>query len=97
MGDTALHLLLPGIADPELACVKYLNFLAAMAARKQGAATLHHLPMEMTVDISTVCQLRCPYCDVGNKRIRRQPGFMTETDFALYLSGFAHTPSFPPT
>jgi len=91
MGDTALHLLLPGITDPELACTKYLNFLAALAARKQGAATLHHLPMEMTLDISTVCQLRCPYCDVGNKRIHRQPGFIPETDFARYLSGFAHT------
>jgi len=91
MGDTALHLLLPRIKNETLEVIKYANFLVALAARKAGLVCLSHLPVEMTMDISTNCNLRCPYCDVGNRRIRRARLFINQEDFDLHLSSFGMT------
>ncbi len=94
MGDTALHLLLPRILNEELEFIKYVNFLVALSARKQGSEYLTHLPVEMTVDISTICTLRCPYCEVGNRRIHRNHIFVTQTYFDRYMSYFGMTSFF---
>ena len=94
MGDTAMHLLLPRIRNQTLEVLKYANFLAALAARKKGSFHLSHFPVEMTMDISTNCNLRCPYCDVGNRRIRRARLFMDPAHFDRHLSSFGMTSFF---
>lgn len=65
---------LPAVADPGLRFGKYLNFLLALLARREGAADVRSLPFELTLDLSTRCQLSCPYCSVGNGSIRRLSG-----------------------
>ncbi|MBE0602879.1 MAG: radical SAM protein, partial [Deltaproteobacteria bacterium] len=65
---------LPAVSDPGLRFDKYLNFLLALLARRERSTAVHSLPFELTLDLSTQCQLRCPYCSVGNKSIRRLSG-----------------------
>jgi tetratricopeptide (TPR) repeat protein/pyruvate-formate lyase-activating enzyme len=72
--NQSLPYILPTISDPELRFKKYLNFLLALLARKERGTKVYSLPFELTLDLSSHCQLSCPYCSVGNKTIRRHPG-----------------------
>ena len=69
--------ILPLVLDPDLRFKKYLNFLLALLARRERAAEVFSRPFELTLDLSTRCQLSCPYCSVGNETIRRPPGVLS--------------------
>ena len=69
--------ILPPISDPELRFNKYLNFLLALLARRERSIAVHSRPFELTLDLSTRCQLSCPYCSVGNRTIRRPAGMLS--------------------
>ena len=71
MGDEALFHILPEISDERLQVLKYVNFLAALRSRVKKSKVCYHLPIELTVDFTTTCQLHCPYCSVGNGTIHR--------------------------
>lgn len=81
MGDLALPHILPRVRDARREARKYANFLLALRSRRAGAARVAHHPFDLTVDCATLCQLRCPYCAVGNGAIRRKPSLM---DAALH-------------
>jgi MoaA/NifB/PqqE/SkfB family radical SAM enzyme len=72
MAGYALSAVLPKIEDAELEYKKYLNFLVALRERRQLAGEVSSLPFEVTVDLSTICHLHCPYCATGNQTIDRQ-------------------------
>ena len=72
----SLPQILPRIADPQRRFLRYLNFLLALMARRQREVRVFSLPFELTLDLSTRCQLSCPYCSVGNRTIRRPAGRM---------------------
>ena len=69
--------ILPPISDPELRFHKYLNFLLGLLARRERSIEVHSRPFELTLDLSTRCQLSCPYCSVGNRTIRRPAGVLS--------------------
>ena len=71
MGDEALFHLLPEVSDERLRLLKYANFLAALRSRARKSKSCSHCPIDLTVDFTTVCQLHCPYCSVGNGTIHR--------------------------
>lgn len=71
MASLALPHVLPRVDDRRLEYKKYLNLLLALMARRGNDAEVQSNPFEVTVDPSTICQLKCPYCEVGNGTIRR--------------------------
>jgi MoaA/NifB/PqqE/SkfB family radical SAM enzyme len=81
MGDLALPFVLPRIGDQGLEVVKYVNFLQAMESRRRRALRIACLPIDLTVDFTTTCQLSCPYCAVGNGTMKRGSSLM---DISLY-------------
>ena len=46
--------------------------------------SLHAAPSPTTVgvELTNVCQLRCPHCDAQNPAVRGKPGYMSEETFA---------------
>lgn len=83
MGDQALHHILPEVKDDRLRFLKYVNLLAALLARKSKTLHCGYLPIDLTIDFTTFCQLHCPWCAVGNGTIRRNRATMP---FSLYDS-----------
>ncbi|MEI8395490.1 MAG: radical SAM protein [Rhodospirillaceae bacterium] len=76
MGDLALPYIMPRITDPVRELRKYANFLSALRRRRLRSERVHHTPVDATVDLTTTCQLHCPYCVVGNGTMRRQVSLM---------------------
>jgi 2-iminoacetate synthase ThiH len=74
MSDLALPYVLPRVRNPELELTKYSNLLRALQARRSRASRVSALPIDLTIDLTTACQLRCPYCAVGNGTITRPRG-----------------------
>jgi MoaA/NifB/PqqE/SkfB family radical SAM enzyme len=72
MSDLALPYVLPRIDNPNLEFVKYSNLLKAFQARRGRTARVEAFPIDLTIDLTTSCQLRCPYCAVGNGTISRK-------------------------
>ena len=83
MGDEALFHLLPEVSDERLRLLKYANFLAALRSRARMSKSCSHCPIDLTVDFTTVCQLHCPYCSVGNGTIHRNK---THIPVSMYSS-----------
>ena len=78
MGDAALPYILPMICNKNLRFFKYLNFIAALRDRRRLAAKVKSCPIDATIDLVTACQLKCPYCAVGNQTIDRKVSYMKE-------------------
>ena len=78
MGDLALPFVLPRINDPELEVLKFINFLQALEDRRRRALRPSALPIDLTIDFTTTCQLSCPYCAVGNGTMQRKSSLMSE-------------------
>lgn len=72
MADLALPYVLPRIRDPDLEFGKYYNCLKSFLARRQRLVALSSLPIGLTVDMTTACQLRCPHCATGIGFINRR-------------------------
>jgi MoaA/NifB/PqqE/SkfB family radical SAM enzyme len=89
--NLSLPHVLPPVSDPELRFKKYLNLLLALLARREQRAAVHSRPFELTLDLSTRCQLSCPYCSVGNKTIQRQQGFFSPELNAQVLKELGET------
>lgn len=81
MGDRALPYILPTIRDPDLQMRKYLNFLSALYDRKRLASRVKAYPIDATIDLVTACQLKCPYCAVGNRTIHRHVNHIEDALF----------------
>lgn len=81
MGDAALPYILPTICDENLRFFKYMNFIAALRDRRRLAASVRAYPIDATIDLVTLCQLKCPYCAVGNKTTQRKGSYIREDVF----------------
>lgn len=81
MGDAALPYILPTICDENLRFFKYMNFIAALRDRRRLAATVRACPIDATIDLVTACQLKCPYCAVGNQTAHRKVSYIREDVF----------------
>lgn len=81
MTDSALPFLLPVIDDSRLETIKFGNFLLALRSRRQRQARVAHRPIDVTIDMSTSCQLRCPYCTVGLQKLDRGAAVMKAQAF----------------
>ena len=78
MAELALPYVVAPITDPAIERVKYENFLKALRNRAQRASVLNSRPFALTMDLTSVCQLRCPYCSTGNGTLRRQKAVMKD-------------------
>lgn len=77
MSDPALPFVVPPPADDRIGFRKYHNFLAALLARRAWAEHVGALPFDLTIDVSTACHLRCPYCATGNGSLTRPKAVLT--------------------
>jgi pyruvate-formate lyase-activating enzyme len=78
VSDLALPYVMPPIADAELAAVKYRNFLKSLRNRRQRQTLVDSDPFDLTIDLTSACQLKCPYCSTGNGTIQRQKAIMKD-------------------
>src|SRR5438552_4803360 len=86
MGDAALPYILPKIEDERLETIKFANLLSALRARRQRTTEVSHHPIDATIDLTTTCQLKCPYCAVGNGTIGRAITIMKPSRYRQLLS-----------
>jgi MoaA/NifB/PqqE/SkfB family radical SAM enzyme len=86
MGDAALPYVLPKVDDRRLETIKFANLLSALRARRQKRTQVSHHPIDATIDLTTACQLKCPYCAVGNGTIARGVTIMKPTRYRQLLS-----------
>jgi len=86
MGDAALPYILPRVDDSRLETIKFANLLSALRARKQRSTRVNHRPIDATIDLTTTCQLRCPYCAVGNGTMARAVTLMKPNRYHHLLS-----------
>ncbi|WP_174302137.1 radical SAM/SPASM domain-containing protein [Caulobacter sp. S45] len=87
MGDLALPYVMPRIRSPELEFVKYCNALMAFRARRRRDVRLSHLPVDLTIDMTTTCQLSCPHCATGLGITGRPKLVMKRPDYDQILKG----------
>ncbi|HTT79409.1 MAG TPA: radical SAM/SPASM domain-containing protein [Stellaceae bacterium] len=89
MSDLALPYVLPPIRDPDLEFVKYYNLLKCLLGRRQRKARIDAMPFDLTIDMTTTCQLRCPYCDTGNGSMTRPKRVMKQEMYDTILGRVA--------
>ncbi|MBI2867263.1 MAG: radical SAM protein [Chloroflexi bacterium] len=75
---------------------KLLNFLIVESQLRLGAAKLAGHPYEWEIDLTNICQLKCPLCHTGLGNVNRAKGFMAYDlyrkaidqikDYAIWLS-----------
>jgi len=82
VSDLALPYVVAPITDPVLERVKYDNFLESLRNRRQRVTVLESKPFDLTMDLTSICHLKCPYCSTGNGTLKRQKSIMKED---LYL------------
>jgi MoaA/NifB/PqqE/SkfB family radical SAM enzyme len=66
------------ITNPVLERVKYENFLKALKNRQERVTQLDSRPFDLTMDLTSVCHLNCPYCSTGNGTLKRQKSIMKD-------------------
>ncbi len=71
MGDSLLPDITPVITDPVLERHKFSNFLKLLRQRRTKQTVVSASPIHATIDLTTACNLRCPYCATGNGTIER--------------------------
>jgi MoaA/NifB/PqqE/SkfB family radical SAM enzyme len=86
VGDVALPYILPKIQNSRVETTKFLNFLGALHARRNREAVVVNKPIDATIDLTTTCQLKCPYCSTGNGTIRRPVSVMRQDRYDAVLS-----------
>lgn len=85
MSDLALPYVIPAIADPYLSAAKYQNFLKSLRNRQQRRTMVDSNPFDLTIDLTSACQLKCPYCSTGNGTIVRQKSIMKDEAYRKLL------------
>jgi MoaA/NifB/PqqE/SkfB family radical SAM enzyme len=73
MSNLALPFVMPKIKDQALETAKYANLLRALRSRRAGRIELDHLPVDVSIDMSTACHLKCVYCATGSGVLDRKP------------------------
>jgi sulfatase maturation enzyme AslB (radical SAM superfamily) len=76
MANLSIADILPSVRNKDLEFRKYANLLAALIGRRERWNYAPAKPGEITVDLSTVCNLKCPYCATGNGTLDRVPGVL---------------------
>jgi pyruvate-formate lyase-activating enzyme len=87
MGDLALPYVMPRIRDPDLEFAKYHNALRAFRQRRRRDIRLGATPIDLTIDMTTVCQLHCPHCATGFGSLRRDKLVMKTAMYDTLLRG----------
>jgi MoaA/NifB/PqqE/SkfB family radical SAM enzyme len=64
---------------------KYLNFCLSNLAHRLLLERVRTYPLKATIDISNVCNLRCPICQVGSKTLPHPRGLMSFERFEQIL------------
>jgi len=82
---------LPAIENSELEFKKYLNFLISLEQRKTRAAVSVARPWDITLNVTTHCQLSCPYCETGNGSLNRSSGLLTPERFNFHMNPLYNT------
>lgn len=90
MGDSALHVILPRVTG-EIETKKYTNFLLGLHERRQRHDRIVAKPIDTTIDLTTTCQLNCPYCAVGNRTMSRSVSLMNESMFSHLMTELGDT------
>jgi MoaA/NifB/PqqE/SkfB family radical SAM enzyme len=78
MSDLALPYVVPPITDPVLERSKYDNFLKALKNRRERVTRLDSRPFDLTMDLTSTCHLKCPYCSTGSGKLKRQKSVMKD-------------------
>ncbi len=76
MASLSIADVLPTIRNKDLEFRKYANLLAALISRRERWNRVAGKPLDITVDLSTVCNLHCPYCATGNGSLQRPSGIL---------------------
>jgi len=76
---------LPAIRNPELEFQKYTNFLISLEQRKKRSPISRSRPWDITLNVTTHCQLSCPYCETGNGSLNRSSGLLTPERFNYHM------------
>lgn len=91
MTGFSLPFQLPAIKSPELEIEKYTNFLISLRERKIRSTRNRARPWDITLNVTTHCQLSCPYCETGNGSLRRSPGLLTPERFDYFMNPLYNT------
>lgn len=86
MSDLALPYVAPPITNPDLEFRKYTNFLKSLQNRKQRSTHVSANPIDLTIDLTSACQLKCPYCSTGNGTISRVKSVMKDNLYHKLLN-----------
>jgi radical SAM protein with 4Fe4S-binding SPASM domain len=89
MTTSLLEHIVPKISSKRLEYVKYGNLLYNLQERRYRHISLKSLPIELTIDTTTICQLSCPHCCTGKKTIQRAGQVMRPDDHLSYISALA--------
>lgn len=57
------------------------NLAMCLYEMKSGKTRLNSLPLKLTIDPSSVCNLRCPLCPTGQRSEKRKRAMMSFSDF----------------
>ena len=69
---------------------KFINFLRVEYGRKLARTHLHSFPYILTIDITNICNLKCPFCPTGMRRSGRKKGFMELSLFKAIIDQLKH-------
>ncbi|KGF72920.1 hypothetical protein DO97_04285 [Neosynechococcus sphagnicola sy1] len=67
---------LPAIRNQDLEFRKYANLLGVLISRRERWNVVPGKPLDITVDLTTFCNLRCPYCVTGRGELERPTGIL---------------------
>lgn len=84
--DIALPYIFPSIKNKNIETKKFINFLSALHSRRNLNLNVHHTPIDATIDFTTTCQLKCPYCAVGNGSIERNISLMKQEKYQQIMN-----------
>ena len=85
MTGYSLPFQLPTIKDRVLEAHKYANWLVSLHARKHRSTVTASTPWDVTLNVTTHCQLSCPYCETGNGSLQRSSGLLTPDRFHYHM------------
>lgn len=87
--DLGTALSWPDVPFRYLTARKLLNYWRCQLAWLRGTETVNGRPHHLVVELTNVCNLRCPHCPTGRGRLGRRPSFMALDDLERVLDELA--------